>query len=379
MLEPYRQHCNALQRTGNYRQLPVSPDDSCLEWLNFSSNDYLQLSKNPQVIQAGVDALLMHGTGATGARLLSGNLSVYQAFESDIAKFKKTPAALLFNSGYQANVSVLAALLNQRILKVKPLVFFDKLNHASLYQGIFLSGAELVRYRHLDYDHLLQLLKQYALDERPKWIITETLFGMDGDVVDLAKILNLAKQFSTCVYLDEAHAVGVLGASGYGLSTDFSHEPHIVVMGTLSKALGCSGAYLAADQAIIDYCINQATGFMYSTALSPSIIAAAHVAWQQVQCLQKQRQALLAQAYHFRETLRAAGFQVGQTTSHIIPLMMNGYETMYRTYQRLLDHQIKVSLIRKPTVPPGGERLRLALQVGHTETALTRLMCALKG
>lgn len=378
MLEPYRQHCEKLQRTGNYRQLP---DDLLLDntsGLDFSSNDYLGLSRHPEVLEASFNALKTLSIGATGSRLLSGNREIFVAFETRIARDKHTESALLFNSGFQANVSALSSLLSSAVLKKKPIVFFDKLNHASLYQAVFLSGADLVRYKHLDCDHLSECLNQYKHVDRPKFIVTETLFGMDGDIISLENVLNLAHTHQALLYLDEAHAIGVLGTHGYGLSTTISHDVPTLVMGTLSKAVGCAGAYVASSQVLIDYLMNHAPGFIFSTAQSPIVIASALKAWDMIAGFDKERAQLFAFAGELRVRLARLGFNTGTSASHIIPLIIGQHELMHQLNQQLKNKGIRVSLIRRPTVPPGGERLRIALNVHHTQDDLNQLLSALK-
>lgn len=364
MLECYQQHCENLQRTGNYRRLPVELTDSLK--LDFSSNDYLGLSRHSQVLEAGVLAAQQYGHGATGSRLLSGNRAVFELFEKRIAQDKKTEAALVLNTGFQANVSVLSSLLNPAILKQTPLVFFDRLNHASLYQAAFLSQATLVRYRHLDYDHLATCLHEYRHATCPKFIVTETLFGMDGDMVSLPHIFELARQHQAFVYLDEAHALGILGEHGYGLSTTLTHDVPCLVMGTLSKAVGCAGAYVAGQKVLIDFIINATPGFIFSTAQSPFVIGAAHQAWTLIPTFEQERQALFFLAEEMRSILRHQRFNVGNSLTPIIPMIIGEVEQAYQLHHQLLQSGIRLSYIRRPTVPPGGERLRIALNVKHT-------------
>ena len=257
MLELYRQYGENRKITGIYRQLPECNTPKHARKIDFSSNDYLGLSQKKALLDAAMQSGHQFGVGATGSRLLSGNNPLFETLESRIAHDKGTQSALVFNSGFQANSTVLSSLLDSRVLKAKPIVFFDRLNHASLYQAMFLSDAELVRYKHLDCDHLSACLTRYQHDTRPKFIVTETLFGMDGDILPLSRILELARAHRAFLYLDEAHAVGMTGPQGYGLSTTIQHDVPCIVMGTLSKALGCSGAYVACDALVKDYLINK--------------------------------------------------------------------------------------------------------------------------
>lgn len=374
MLDLYRQYSTKRQITGKYRQLPELCRIDSTRRLDFSSNDYLGLSLRKELLAAAVQAGKHDGTGATGSRLLSGNKAIFERFESRIALDKGTESALIFNSGFQANLTTLSNLLDSRVLNAKPIVFFDRLNHASLYQAVFLSGAELVRYRHLDCDHLSACLAQFSHDTRPKFIVTETLFGMDGDIAPLNTILELARAHQAFLYLDEAHAVGMIGKQGYGLSTTINHDVPTLVMGTLSKAVGCSGAYVACDAVLKDYLINKAEGFIYSTASSPMVIGAALKAWEMIPTFDEERMALFALADVLRDSLTTLGFNTGSSVSHIVPMIVGQQQTLTQLNDKLLNAGIVVSLVRPPTVPPGQARLRLALNVGHTEQDVLQLL-----
>lgn len=379
-VNPYKAHCEKRKATGQYRELSTKHTTSPKDYLDFSSNDYLDLSKNPKALLAAYAAAKQFGVGSTGSRLLSGNGPLFSALEAQISEDKNTEAALIFNSGYQANISVLAALCQKKIFGKTPLVFFDKANHASLYAGIQLSGATLIRYPHLNMDRLAILLEQYRNDPRPKWIVTETLYGMDGDVVPLGPIINLAKHYKAFLYLDEAHATGILGPLGYGLSTalHFGEVPHII-MGTFSKAVGVCGAYIACSQIIKNYLLNYCTGFIYSTALSPLVIGAIRENWNHIKTLSKARQTLLHTANDLRERLQNLGFNTGTSTTHIIPLIFNSLEDMMCTHTYLRAHHIQVSAVRAPTVPPNSPRLRIALSLAHQKTDIERVIRILKG
>ncbi len=374
MLELYRQYGEQRKVTGIYRELPES---NAARKLDFSSNDYLALGQRKELLLAAIQAGERDGAGATGSRLLSGNKPIFETLESRIALDKGMQSALVFSSGFQANLTVLSSLLDPRVLKAKPIVFFDRLNHASLYQAIFLSGAELVRYRHLDCDHLSECLAQFNADKRPKFIVTETLFGMDGDIISLNNILELARAHHAFLYLDEAHAVGMLGKQGYGLSTTIDHDVPSLVMGTLSKAVGCSGAYVACDTMVKDYLINKAEGFIYSTANSPMVMGAALKAWEMIPSFNEERDALFALADGLRARLSTLGFNTGSSVSHIIPLIV-GRTSLAQLNAKLLTAGIVASRVRPPTVPPGGERLRLALNAGHTEQDIEYLIQVLQ-
>ncbi len=361
-----------------YRRLPEIGQANQASWLDFSSNDYLNLSRHPALLQAGMAAAKQYGVGATGSRLLSGNNELFKRFEAQISQDKKTEAALIFNTGFQANISVLSALLDANVLGDRPLVFFDKCNHASLYQAVFLSDDALIRYPHNNLQQLEILLQKYHADRRPKFIVAETLFGMDGDILPLQEIVLLAKKYGAFLYLDEAHAVGVLGPSGYGLSTTVAFtEVHYVVVGTFSKALGCSGGYVACNRVLRDYLINKAAGFIYSTAPSPFVIGAAYKAWELVRTLHNERKQLCSLSEKLKNKLLDAGLSIGQANTHILPILLKEERLVMQLKEELLNSGVIVSAIRPPTVPPNSSRLRVSLTSAHREKDIDRLLTIL--
>jgi len=375
MLHLYQAYLDQLERLNRYRELRCIDPVDHKHHLDFSRNDYLALSFDPVVIQASYQAAKNNGMGSTGSRLLSGNAQLFGAFEDVIAKDKKTESSLIFNSGFQANISALSCILDDKVLNAKPLVFFDKLNHSSLYQAVFLSQAELKRYHHLDINHLEAFLEKYKNDLRPKFIVTETVFGMDGDIAPVEEITALARKFNAFLYLDEAHATGVLGMNGYGLSPTLNLQgiPHII-MGTFSKALGVSGGYIACPQVIRDFMINKATGFIYSTAPSPAVVGAAFEAWKLIKSLDKKRETLHNLGNTLRIMLKHSGLNIGTSTTHIIPIILNEEDKCLQTQKALFQEGIIVSCIRPPTVLPGTSRLRIALTTRHTQDDLERFV-----
>jgi 8-amino-7-oxononanoate synthase len=368
----YQPICETLHLEHKYRILPDSnrfsskkiPAPNCID---FSSNDYLGLSQSQIVLDAAIEAGRRFGVGSTGSRLLSGNIPIFETFEKQIAKDKQTESALIFNSGYQANLSVLSALATEEVLKQKPLILFDKLNHASLYQAIRLSGADLQRYAHLDMNRLEALL---AIDRkqhnRPIFVVSETVFGMDGDIVPMTDLIGLCERFGAFLYLDEAHATGLFGPKGYGISTAFDlNRVEHVIMGTFSKAIGSSGAYIACSTGLKNYLINRCSGFIYSTALSPMVIGAAQKAWEIIAHLNRERHQLLMNAQDLRNQLQTLGFNTGHSKTHIIPIILNNEQHVLQSQAHLLQQGFLLSAIRPPTVPPNTARLRIALTLKH--------------
>ena len=375
MYQVYEKYLNTLHNNGKYRILGVLRQEGNSELLDFSTNDYLNLSKHSEVIAAGEIAAQRYGIGSTGSRLLSGNCKLVEEFEDVIAKDKKTESSLIFNSGFQANISTLSCILDDKILNAKPLVFFDKLNHSSLYQAVFLSKAELRRYHHNDINQLESFLEEHKNDPRPKFIVTETVFGMDGDIAPLEEIAALSKKFNAFLYLDEAHATGVFGTNGYGLSTtiDLQDIPHII-MGTFSKAIGVSGGYIACNNIMRDFLINKATGFIYSTAASPAVIGAAFKGWKLIKSLDKERETLQNLGNTLHKMLKSRGFNIGTSQTHSIPIILNEEDKCLKAQKALFQEGILVSCVRPPTVPPSTSRLRIALTHKHTNQDLNRLV-----
>lgn len=376
--QPYIDHTHALAQQGLRRVLPAPQAPAVAD---FSHNDYLGLSRHPEVLRAGQDALQEDGMGATGSRLLSGNSARIEALEARIAADKGCEAALVFSSGFQANTMVLAALLHRKVHGRPPRVLVDTLIHSSLHQGCQLAGVQPEFFRHNDLDHLQQLLQAAGPNPPPTFIISETVFGMDGDVIDMARLSALADAHGAMVYLDEAHATGVLGERGYGLAGPWmrSRGHHRgVVMGTFSKALGCMGAYVACSAGLRDYFLHRCAGFIYTTAPSPAVIGAVARAWALVEQMGPQREALLLRAQALRERLQREGWDTGLSTTHILPLIVGDEQRTLDLKQRLAARGIAVSAVRPPTVPRGGSRLRIALAATHTDAQIDALVAALR-
>ncbi len=371
MYQFYEDYCLAQAEKNRLRTLPQI-DSTVMQ--DFSSNDYLGLSMHPDVIEAAAEAARQWGVGSTGSRLLSGNNRLTEAFEAQIAKDKVTEAALIFCSGYQANMTVLASLLHKRVLNAPPLVFFDRLNHSSLYNALFLSGAEYILFEHNDMDGLRNQLEQHGAASRPTFIVAETVHGMEGDLLPLARMADIAAEFKCFLYLDEAHATGLYGPHGYGLSTtvDLSQIPHLV-MGTFSKAIGGAGAYIACTEGLKKFVLNRTAGFIYSTAPSPMSVAAAARAWEMVATLGEQRERLFATSSLLRQRLRQAGLTVLGDGTNLVPVCLGPEAETLALKNALLDDGMLVSAIRPPTVPTGTSRLRIAVNVRHDEATIIAL------
>lgn len=348
------------------------------EVLDFSSNDYLGLSGHPLLRERAADWAMQHGTGARASRLVSGTLDLHQQVESRLAAFKETEAALLFASGWQANAAVLPALfrLAREQTGAPPLVFADKLNHASMHHGCAAAGVKQIRFRHNDLDHLDSLLSRHADQPGMRFIVTESVFSMDGDTADIAALSALARRYDAFFYLDEAHATGVLGPHGRGLS--HGHDVDLI-MGTFSKALGSMGAYIAGSRALCDWIVTACSGFIYSTAPSPPMLGAMDAALELMPALETARLGLRQNATLLRRRLHEAGIDTGESITQIVPVII-GDETTALTLARTLEQKGLLTVaIRPPTVPAGSARLRLALSASHDEADIERLADALTG
>jgi 8-amino-7-oxononanoate synthase len=334
--------------------------------LNFSSNDYLGLSRHPECIRRAAQWGERWGVGATASRLVCGTLEPHARIEARLARLKSTEAALVLNSGYAANAALLQALLDRQVLGAEPLVFADRLNHASMHEGCRTAGARQIRYRHLDLDHLETLLKQHAGERGPRFILSETVFSMDGDRVDVAGLAGLADRHGAFLYLDEAHATGVLGPDGLGLSAGVPIAEGLV-MGTFSKGLGSFGAYAVCTRDLRDYLVNRCAGFIFSTALPPTVLGAVDAALDLLPGLEGERLRLAANADRLRAALAGAGLDTARSSTQIVPVLIGGADEAVAASQALEAEGILGVAIRPPTVPQGTSRIRFALTAAHAD------------
>ena len=329
--------------------------------IQLCSNDYLGLAAHPAVTRAAAEAALQYGAGAGSARLIVGTSAPHAALERDIAELKGTEAAVVLSSGYHANTGVLPILA-----EAEDVIFSDELNHASLIDGCRLSRAAVRVYRHADADHLDRLL-QDADGFRHRLIVTETVFGMDGDFAPLADLVAVAKRHDAWIVVDEAHATGVFGRNGGGLVYQLGLTEAVdVQIGTLSKALGSLGGYVAGSAALIDWVVNAARTFIYTTALPPAAVAAARAAIALLTAEPERRDRLWAHATWLREHLTRIGFRLGPSRSPILPVLVGDAEAAVRLGDALLAHGVLAPAIRPPTVPDGTARLRVTPMATHT-------------
>lgn len=343
------------------------------ELVNFSSNDYLGLSHHPLLVERAASWAARYGSGSGASRLVTGRHPILDALEERIARAKGSEATLVMASGWQCNAAVLSALLDAALWGETPLLFTDKLAHASMHAGIAASGVRQIRYRHGDLSHLAGLLRRHAGSTAPRIIVTETVFSMDGDVTDVAALMELARAHDAFVYLDEAHATGVLGPGGFGLCVGHGAD---LVMGTFSKALGCFGAYVACSARLKDYLINRCSGVIYSTALPPPLLGAMDAALDLVPRMDAERTWLRQSAARLRAACAEAGLSTGASATQIVPVIL-GDERRTLAASRVLEEEGLLGVaIRPPTVPEGASRIRLTLSAAHTENDIDRLVAA---
>ncbi len=340
------------------------------EVLNLSSNNYLGLANHPELKEAARQALERYGCGSGASRLISGNMTAHEELEERLARFKGTEAALVFNSGYQANVGIIATLVEKG-----DAVLSDELNHASIIDGCRLSRAAVSVYRHGDMDHLESLLKEAPARAR-KLIATESVFSMDGDIAPLGELMGLAERYGAMVMVDEAHATGVRGANGAGVVAEMGLGDRVLVqMGTLGKALGAFGAYVAGSARLKELLINRARSFIFTTSLPPVVLAMAAAAVDLVEREPERRCALRRNTERLRNGLAGLGFTVGGSTQ-IIPVLAGDERPCMELAARLMESGFYVQGIRPPTVPPGTSRLRVTTMATHTAGQLDRALDA---
>jgi 8-amino-7-oxononanoate synthase len=338
-------------------------------YINFSSNDYLGLRFHAALIGRAIDWAEAYGVGAGASRLVTGNLDLFAPIEAKVARLKHKPAALVMASGFQTNAAVIQALLDRTVLGAEPLVFADRLNHASMHFGCQAAGVRQIRYRHGDASHLGELLSQYQGDSRPRFILTESVFSMDGDVAPLADIATLARAHEACLIVDDAHATGILGEGGAGLCAEAD-----IVIGTFSKALGSFGGFVASTETVRDYLVNRCAGLIYSTALPPPVLGAIDAALDVVPGMNVERAGVASLAERFRAGAEGAGLDTGASTTQIVPVILGSAETALAISLRLRQAGLWVTSIRPPTVPAGTARLRLAFTAAHHESDIDRLL-----
>ncbi|TWH48026.1 8-amino-7-oxononanoate synthase [Sporomusa sp. KB1] len=357
---------NLYRKTVTYN--PISP--TCVQmdgqrYLMLASNNYLGLTHDPAVQQAAIDGIRLYGTGAGGARLTTGTYLLVDQLEQELARFKEAEAALVFNTGYMANLGVLSSLAEPR-----DVIFSDEFNHASIIDGCRLSRAQIAVYRHADVEHLQSLLKNTVCQGK-RLIVTDGVFSMDGDLAPLGEITRLGELYDAIIVVDDAHSTGVIGPGGKGTAAHFGVSDKVQVqIGTLSKALGAEGGFVAGSKELIDYIKNKARSFIFSTALAPATIAAALAALRQLVARPEMVTRLTDNTQYVRRLLQAAKQPVVDGVTPIIPIMVGAEEAAVRLASELKKQGIIITAIRPPTVPAGTSRLRLTVSAAHERDEL---------
>jgi 8-amino-7-oxononanoate synthase len=332
-------------------------------YILLSSNSYLGLSVDPKVKKAAMEALEKYGTGSGGSRLVSGSTDLHRQLEERIAKFKKTQSSILFSTGYLANVGTISSLVG-----TGDLVYSDELNHASIIDGCRLSKAEIRVYRHCDVEHLKSMLKTDKSMSSKKLIVTDTVFSMDGDLAPLPEIVEIAETYGCMLMIDEAHATGVLGNRGSGATEHFGIEHRVpIVMGTLSKAVGSLGGYIAGSRKLIDFIRNRVRSYIFDTSLPASCLAASLAAIDIIENEPERREYLWRLIKKFKLRLEHIGLEVLPSHSAVIPVLIGEAQPALDFALKLRENGIYTPAVRPPSVPPGKCRIRATLMAKHTD------------
>ena len=347
--------------------------------IDFSSNDYLGLASDPRLATAARETIETAGWGSGASPLITGRGAAQAELETELARFEGTEAALLFSSGFAANSGTIAALVGKN-----DAIFSDAKNHASIIDGCRLSGAACFIYPHLDCDALSQLLSRYHGKGR-RLIVTDSLFSMDGDLAPIETLVDLAAQYQAMLMIDEAHATGIFGPHGRGVVEhiaqqtghgDLEQQVHVRV-GTLSKALGSAGGFVCGPQKLIDWLLNRARPYVFSTAQPAAVSAASQAAIRIIETTPGLRRGLLERASHFREEVGKIGWKTGNSKSQIVPLMVGSAKSAVELSTALRNAGFLVPAIRPPTVPPGESLLRVSLSTTHTPEMVDQFLEAL--
>ena len=376
MLRDFEQEIKHLETRHLRRQLRIaeSPSDTTItiesrRFISMASNNYLGLANHPAVKRAAIEAIEQWGVGAGAARLITGTMTPHHQLEQDLARFKQVEAALTFGTGYTTNLGLIPALIDR-----DGLILADRYCHASLIEACRLAKARLRVFHHNDVEHLKKLLKKRE-KARPTLVVTEGVFSMDGDLAPLPDLLALCRQHEATLVIDDAHGTGVMGKTGRGTIEHFGVNPQDVIqMGTLSKAIGTSGGYVAGPASLKDYLINTSKAFIYTTAQPPAIAAGASAAIQIIQDEPARRERLRTNRNTLHAALTSLGFQLADSQSPILPIIVKSPERALAMSQALYEAGVYVPAIRPPTVPKHSSRLRLTVSSEHTPEQLEEVV-----
>jgi 8-amino-7-oxononanoate synthase len=339
----------------------------------FCTNNYLGLADHPHVLERSQKALFRYGAGAQASRLVSGSFPIHQQLEEKTAAFKGSEACLAFPTGYMANLAAVSALVDE-----KDVILCDRLNHASLIDACRMTKAKFMVYEHLSLDDLKKQLEKTAKYRR-RLVVTDGLFSMDGDLVPLLKLMELAHEYDALVMVDDAHGTGVLGPTGQGIIHHFplKHFPAVVV-GTYSKALGSMGGFVCGSKLFIEYLLNKARTFIYTTGLPPAVCGASLGALEVMEQETSRVDKLWDNSKKIRNGLKALGYEIPRGAGPVLPVMVGENEEALRMSKQLWEEGILIVAIRPPTVPKGTARLRLSVSAAHTDEDIAKLLEAFK-
>ncbi|MBN1412312.1 MAG: 8-amino-7-oxononanoate synthase [Spirochaetales bacterium] len=339
--------------------------------INFASNNYLGLANDSRVTAAGKTAADAWGSGSGASRLVTGTSGLFTELEASLAVWMKKEKALIFNSGFTANLGLLGALADRDTV-----VFTDRFNHASIYDGITLSRAQMIRYPHCDADKLKMLLDKHKAERRI--IITDTVFSMDGDLAPLENLVSLAHDSGSLLIVDEAHGLGLFGPEGDGLTGGLGLNDGVdIILGTFSKAFGAFGAFVAGSSMLVEYLVNVSRPFIFTTALPPFVLGAVSAALEIIRSEGRGKQ-VLAMAAGVREELARAGRDTGHSRSQVIPVITGTNREALVLMDKLGEAGLYAPAIRPPTVPFNTARIRVSLSHFHREDDIHRLVEELK-
>ncbi len=329
--------------------------------INFSSNDYLGFSKDKEIINKSIEWIKQYGSSLSSSRLVTGNLDKIEIIEKLISKKIKHEKSIIVGSGFLLNSTLIPSLTGNSIGKrSKCIIFSDKFNHASINYGCLVSRQKCLRYNHLDLNHLESHLKKSSKFQK-KIIVSETLFSMDGDIIDLEGMRFLANKYNSILYLDEAHAIGVFGKNGFGFSSDVKKNSNEIVVGTFSKALGSYGSFVSCSKDFYKIIVNTCGGLIYSTVLPPSVLGSILAALKKMPKVLNLRKKLRNNSDFLLKNLRNLNFNTSKSVSHIIPLILKSHYKCKNLQKYLFDAGFYVKEVRPPTVPEGQNRIRLSL------------------
>ena len=350
---------------------PISPGEIEIDgkiYIDFSSNDYLGLSKHNKLIEAGLVALRKWGCSSRASRLISGNHILYNQLEHKLSEFKGTESALVFGNGFLCNVSIISSLVG-----ANDAIFLDRLCHASIIDGALLSRARLFRFNHNDISHLEELLKKNRKRYKKALVVAESVYSMDGDLAPIDDLIRVCKEFDVFFLLDEAHAIGVFGENGEGLVKRDSKNKPDILMGTFGKALGSYGAFCCISKELKDYFINRARGIIYSTALPPSVLSINISSLDILKEIAHKRKNLINKAEELRTFIKNEIQQKTKGHSQIVPLILSSVRDVLHLESYLKIKGIFVKAIRPPTVPKNSPRIRISLCACHSDTSINYL------